>query len=635
MKIGLKYIEVGHGTGDSLPTINNGGWNQQNNFITEFGRKLTDIGIPAGDTRSVGMGFKYIPSGLLVCLVKRMEVRGDSSRSNQALWIFVPSQISMGEEDLQTMLADTKKMFDNPMSFANAQRFTEAVPEIYKKDFPLASHPYPSGNMSGDTFAVINCNADFTPAVILDFGYKRVYGSYGLILMNLSGMVSPGVPQIDLTSLKKSIWVNWPVRLPQSLSGAKQVAIYIDRQAFSPAGAYVEVGPHKVVLQQKGFEPVESVMEISASNADKPLDLGSDWQGKKWMKKVNLYNWEVVNERKSSIINDCAFRSMDSFDANGRPMPVFRAKDQIFVPADKCKTFELEVDSQGYESLKTTVDLTSPAPVILTMKKQPKITETPASRKGFGGTGRFDYDGNSGSNRIQSSPNNQTNKLQKQLVQEQKSKKLWLIISLIACAAAVIFLILWLVKGSNEEPSDLKNNATEQVINEPYEEERDAPEDLQDSNAESPQGSPQLSEAIYYLDTNEIWRYEEMSRFNELDGLYSDLNTFNWEALTNIWGPKLKESQRFQTIVEQTKQNLSRSIPHAGKYYENGNEPITISKYVITISNMRLDTLKERKAGGQQTTKPQENNKPNPEMKVSPKNKENKENTSTIDQKEL
>ena len=112
------------------------------------------------------------------------------------------------------------------------------------------------------------------------------------------------------------IWVNWPVKLPENLKGAKQLAVEIDEESLPKGGMPVTVGPHKIVLHRPGYQPIEALVNIEGSNDGKPLELGEEWEGKQWVKKsgdrigdtqhsnvsgVSIYDRNEINKLSSAL----------------------------------------------------------------------------------------------------------------------------------------------------------------------------------------------------------------------------------------------------------------------------------------------------------------------------------------------
>lgn len=58
-----------------------------------------------------------------------------------------------------------------------------------------------------------------------------------------------------------------------------------------------------------------------------------------------------------------------------------------------------------------------------------------------------------------------------------------------------------------------------------------------------------LEAAIKYLDANKTWEKSKMESYPDLKGLYDDMNTIQRKRLVDYWGPKLKESRTFSTLV--------------------------------------------------------------------------------------
>lgn len=78
------------------------------------------------------------------------------------------------------------------------------------------------------------------------------------------------------------------------------------------------------------------------------------------------------------------------------------------------------------------------------------------------------------------------------------------------------------------------------------------------TQAPAAQPAASLQEAIAYLDKNTTWTKAEMDKYPDLQGLYEDMNNINRRALIDKWGPKLKASVKFQTIVKHAKLSLKK-----------------------------------------------------------------------------
>lgn len=100
----------------------------------------------------------------------------------------------------------------------------------------------------------------------------------------------------------------------------------------------------------------------------------------------------------------------------------------------------------------------------------------------------------------------------------------------------------------------------------PQQEETPAPQPQETAPAQQPQqpdtapAQPANSrkEAIAYLDKHTTWKKAEMEKYPELKGLYDDMNKVDRKAIINKWGPKLKDSKKFNNIVTHARLSLKK-----------------------------------------------------------------------------
>ena len=205
MKIGLKYSEAGLHSDNNLPVINDGNWNKNSKFPTDLGKIIKSEGISTDDADSIGVAYKFIPEGLLICLIKRTKIGSRVTNSNQALWIFVPSEMEIEPSQIVEIIEETGKMLSNPLTFANEDNFRKALPQIYKKEFPVNPEKCDFiGNMEGSKLAVLECHSPLTLETVFDFGYQSQFAEYGLIAINSVGFNNTPLPTLDATTFVKA-----------------------------------------------------------------------------------------------------------------------------------------------------------------------------------------------------------------------------------------------------------------------------------------------------------------------------------------------------------------------------------------------------------------------------------------------
>ncbi len=74
-----------------------------------------------------------------------------------------------------------------------------------------------------------------------------------------------------------------------------------------------------------------------------------------------------------------------------------------------------------------------------------------------------------------------------------------------------------------------------------------------------------LDDAVEYLDTIRTWTSTEREQLTDLRGLYNDMNVIDRHKIVETWGPKLKESRTFQSIVEHAKMSYRKKARIKGK----------------------------------------------------------------------
>ena len=153
----------------------------------------------------------------------------------------------------------------------------------------------------------------------------------------------------------------------------------------------------------------------------------------------------------------------------------------------------------------------------------------------------------------------------------------------IAAVAGLLFglLIGWLcfhssAKAPVEAPHIVVSSAT------PSEPAPKADEPVAEVSTPSAPGA----DAIAYLDNNSTWQRADMEAIAGLQGLFDDINNYNFEKLAQEWAPKLEASKNFAAVVRATKGAASkrdpRSKPHAPAF-DNENQSISWLSYTYWI----------------------------------------------------
>ena len=66
----------------------------------------------------------------------------------------------------------------------------------------------------------------------------------------------------------------------------------------------------------------------------------------------------------------------------------------------------------------------------------------------------------------------------------------------------------------------------------------------------------QLNAAILYLDSNIVWTKADMEEYAHLQGLFEDMNQFNFQNLSGVWKVKLSKSVMFGNLCKAAEESV-------------------------------------------------------------------------------
>ena len=139
---------------------------------------------------------------------------------------------------------------------------------------------------------------------------------------------------------------------------------------------------------------------------------------------------------------------------------------------------------------------------------------------------------------------------------------------------------------------------------------------INDSNQDDSQSDTGFTGAIEYLEKNKIWHKDSLNKFSETQGLYDELNDFQYNSVSNRYSEKLSSSHNLEKIVNALSENQNRNYnPHSGKekfqgkYNGDSDKEISIDNYIKWLSIQHdPDVAKPVDNHPKVTTKPQKSN---------------------------
>ena len=122
----------------------------------------------------------------------------------------------------------------------------------------------------------------------------------------------------------------------------------------------------------------------------------------------------------------------------------------------------------------------------------------------------------------------------------------------------------------------------------PQADEQKAPEAEEKPEAPAPANAQasaaDIANAVKYLDSNKTWDRAELEKNPATRGLFDDMNNFRLDKLIDVWGPKLKDSEKMQRVVTHSRYGKNKKkADHTPPYDKKGDNVITVQSYLNRV----------------------------------------------------
>lgn len=605
MKIGLLCIYAGK----PYTHINGGEWDKPSNMPHEMGGILKTAGIQNNDTDSILVAFKYILSGLLLCISKREAGRGGNTASTfRALWVFIPDNFPLNEHFLNDLITNVKELIckKDLLKILEDGGFNEPLLSLFYQDYEPLPYRRETERMAGKGYAIIDSNDVKTLSEIVLYGWQEVYKNYGLIIFANREMVGNNTPALDASKFKKAIRLMPSQKLPEQLGTVIDFKTEIfdgkGWKLIGPEGIWEYPGNYNIRIIHGEYLPIEGSIHVKSSPEEQTITFGSEWNKKRWMKKLDLKGLSVLDESGNPLIHYCQFECEDTFDKNGNKKSTFSRLDEVYYPISQESNLTIMVSSDGFKAESFTLKkLEEPNYKIIlktySFEKDYSYGGCNISIKITGrGTQLLKTEGFEFKNeRVSAIPgkkqdNNddyyrqQLDKRTQALKEIEKKKKALTYLLLFFIAAAILFLVLWLTKKPGEDEKVIEGERIENTnspgVSAGNETDKNAPLTKHD-----------IDVAIQYLDKHTTWDKANMEAVKALRGLFDDMNNMDLNQLSNKWKNRLSGSERFKRIAEAADKNISRNWnpkvePHYPTYNTKRDDyAIDTSGYILWLDN--------------------------------------------------
>lgn len=473
-----------------------------------------------------------------------------------ATTIFVPHGLKITPEEMSEIVRRTTRMVSNPS--VTAEELTE-LHTTFAREYPDDPDAPATVASEGREYAWSLYGGDTGRKLTDYFGdalYQPDFLPYaGVVLVDADLGVRGSANDLSSFSPVKTV----PLLPPQATPEGFTPHIYhhlFDKPFLVPLGGDVQV-----VWKRAGFEDREQTVHIGQS--DQAVEPASTAESRKAVSPASFF---ITSQSSKKPIVDPVI-TVNGVEIN---------EARYFTQAD-LKEADVVIRCTGFFPFHARMDLASSTQALIQLQEQRKIYrfELPVKSSELGSPIRFEIhtkreltdspiegyslldDIKEGVTRI--------NHLEYTAGTPGASRRMMFLVAGVALLLGLLggWLIARPSEGATAEISELSENSENSVVSENSEPSRNT------QSSESAQSSPTSQapepekadpapantaavnqEAIKYLDSNPKWNKADLEKFPELRGLFDDMNSFRIEKIITVWGPKLKASKNFSSVVK-------------------------------------------------------------------------------------
>jgi len=522
---------------------------------------------------------KSSSTGTFVTILRTIpNVPGD----HLAAWIFIPAWLDIPAADVVEIVKyTTRKVVSKGI---NADDLAELRGVFAKEYQPLDDSPAMIPCQSnGDEFAVrfYGENAGTSFNDLLASRYQLAYTPFdAVILIDDSLGITTQAPDLTHEPLEEMVVVCPPEVNPDGFV-PMIFGEPFTRTFYAPKGTTVDI-----VWTKNGFDNIVEPFRVDASG-DSPGPVVTDLS----KKAISPASFEVTAlSSRQSLDGEC------SITVNGCEI-----KNTRYFTLPELASAMVTVACDGFYTYSARIDLASSTRALIQLRERHKVYNFEISAKSSDIAGMISFQINS-KNPLTESPidgyviadeiqegTTRTNHL---IYHPDLGRKPLIEKAIYAGVAFVAGLLLgWLAFGGSGGSADSEQAvaADSVAVSEPAAVEGSSPVGPvapAETHAEVVAPARTLDDAVHYLDTNRTWTRTEMEQYPDLRGLYDDMNVIDRHKLVETWGPKLKESRTFQSIVEHAKMSYKKKARIKGNrntFNDPADERISVQSYLNTI----------------------------------------------------
>lgn len=516
------------------------------------------------------------------------QLRAISGRVGDFLsgWIYIPNTIDVSGEDVM----NTYNYVRNILSQSNLSDLKEDIESFFSKEYPSKEVAAQYVASKGQLYGVRFLGHYTLKEIVGEHRYQPYYSDYkAVFLLNKEEEVTITKEAAnsfrnltDKDIVKTSILVPPANASLQTLGRGTKIHT-IDGSDFNQP-LLVNVGSKvPLILSRIGFENMK--LEVNVTSERQDVDLSN--VKITWMKKISASMFTVRNRKQEKIDKDVRI------SVNGTNITF----QEILVSEEDCRQALVKVSAPDFEvfeqrrslliddlditlsrkvkQAQTVVELSNGSYGEMTIESKYLPSKYESPLKGY----CFDEDP-------------QGNKVLRLSIGFVWKQRLWGF-----CAALIVGILLIALTAFDawtdthqfkfglppweEISTTQQDNSDDSTL-------VDSTQNQNENQGESEQNCSEdasLDAAIKYLDNNSTWTKSEMEKFPDLQGLFDDMNTFNFSKLLNDWQGKLSNSKQFKKVFESaSKTNRNDWNPKQGShnptYNKSDDEQIRLTNYI-------------------------------------------------------
>lgn len=537
-KIGIAIKSTSAGSGQ--PSVINGGdWTKR---VIDVRDILKHVPTMADDHSLVVVFASYTEDACLITVARTVSGR---PWDNVSGWIHIPSNLNISGQGVSSIISKVKKIISATELPEESELMTLFSAEYDSKG---VSARYDASKKDGK-FAKRSTVLYSLEELLGEYRYQSYYSKYNAVF--LVSDVDAITDAEDLSSKQLSALITMIPPTTKEIHDklGKFVTLRLSSgQVFNDAILLNKGQTITLIAEREGFEPVSIMVTAETDGRVCLLPKKTEWS-----KKISAANFDIKSESGKDL------NGKAEISVNNIPITT---QAHLFSEAE-CGNADVVISANGYDIFKTNENLLkgNKHSIILERKmevfrRKIRLNNGSMGDISISGKGIDSYESpikgyvdNGGY--LEYKPGNVW--LQR-LIGFGVAVAVWLIILFIGWWNSVEFKdssdFPWIevvskdAKRATEETSS-QDNTIDNSKNE---------EDIYDTTVS--QASPtDLSAAISYLDSHDVWEKSELEKYPDLHDLFEDLNKMDTYKLGHIWAEKLKESNKFKQVAMVAQKN--------------------------------------------------------------------------------